>query len=409
MPAANETTLKALTDQYNASQSKVRVKLAYQGTYDQTADKYIAALRGGGSDLPDLVQLEETRIQLMIDSKSVLAAQACVDAAGYDLSDHLPVVLDEFRVDGRLWPMPFNVSNPVLYFDTNDFRKAGLDPTKPPRTFDELRAAAKAIKDSGAAKTGFALELSPWYVEQWFAEASEPIVDHGNGRTGRTEKVAFANATGRDIFTFLQKLVDDGLAVSVGRNPSGADHLLALGTGGASMTIGTSAALGSIYAIQAAGQFADVGVGVAPLPGPTSATGGVLVGGGALWLVDKGKSDPQKAAAWDYAKWLNEPTQQAVWHAGTGYLPIRKSAVTRPEVAKLWAEKPTYRVAFDQLSASKAKQGGPVVGPYAEFRAAIVGALERLVIQHQAPDAALTQAAKEADTAIKDYNDRVGS
>ncbi len=33
--------------------------------------------------------------------------------------------------------MPFNVSNPVFYFDKNAFRKAGLDPDKPPATLDE--------------------------------------------------------------------------------------------------------------------------------------------------------------------------------------------------------------------------------------------------------------------------------
>ena len=52
----------------------------------------------------------------------------CRISDDYDLSDHLPAVLDEFTVDGALWPMPFNVSNPVLYYIKPSFEQSGLDP-----------------------------------------------------------------------------------------------------------------------------------------------------------------------------------------------------------------------------------------------------------------------------------------
>jgi sn-glycerol 3-phosphate transport system substrate-binding protein len=38
MPAANETTLKALADEYNASQDRVRVQLVFKGTYNETLE-----------------------------------------------------------------------------------------------------------------------------------------------------------------------------------------------------------------------------------------------------------------------------------------------------------------------------------------------------------------------------------
>ena len=47
MTAANEDALKKLTDKYNASQTKVKVTLKYQGTYDESLQKYIAGVRGG--------------------------------------------------------------------------------------------------------------------------------------------------------------------------------------------------------------------------------------------------------------------------------------------------------------------------------------------------------------------------
>lgn len=404
MGGANGEALDALVRDYNASQDEVRVTLSFQGTYDETSDKYVTAVRG--DDLPNIVQLEETRIQLMIDSKSVVPAQACADAAGYDFSNHLPVVLDQFTVDDVLWPMPFNVSNPILFYNTRAFEKAGLDPDDPPETFDEIIEASRTIKETGAARNGFAIELSPWYVEQWFAMAGEHVVDNDNGRAGRASEATLEKPIGIAVYEFLKGLVDEGLALNTGRNPSGQDHLVALGTGDAAMTIGTSAAIGGILDVLATGQFPDVGFGASRLPGPEG-DGGVLVGGAALYLVEKGSSPEEIAASWDFVRWLNEPEQLATWHAGTGYIPIRTDAVELPAVQELWAERPQFRVPFDQLVEAGAPFGGPVIGNYKDFREAIVTSLERMMLQGQEPAAALAQAQSEATGAIQRYNERV--
>jgi sn-glycerol 3-phosphate transport system substrate-binding protein len=173
------------------------------------------------------------------------------------------------------------------------------------------------------------------------------------------------------------------------------------------MAIGTSAALSTIYDIQAGGQFADVGVGVAPLPGPDAKDGGVQVGGGALWMVGKDKSDEVKAATWDFMKFLNAPAQQAKWSKLTGYIPIRKSAISLPDVADNWKARPTFKVAYDQLLASHAS-GGATIGSYKEFRQAIRDGLEALVLKKVSVDDALKLMEREANAAIASYNDRVG-
>ena len=70
MPRENETTLQALTEQFNTSQSDVKVNLVNQVSYDDTFTKYKAGLSSG--DLPDLVQLQETEQQQMVDTKSIV-------------------------------------------------------------------------------------------------------------------------------------------------------------------------------------------------------------------------------------------------------------------------------------------------------------------------------------------------
>ncbi|MGY6500961.1 MAG: ABC transporter substrate-binding protein [Acidimicrobiales bacterium] len=403
MTAELETTLEALTDEYNASQDQIRVNLVFQGTYDETAEKLFATARGG--DLPTLVQMEETRLQMGIDSRLMLPAESCVTASGYDLSDHLEPVVDQYRVAGQLWPMPFNTSGPVLYYNTVMFEAAGLTADDVPTTLDELREVSQRIVDGGHAPAGFAFELSPWFVEQWYALAGETIVDNDNGRTNRAGATTLDSETGQEIFAFVDGMIDDGLATNIGRNPGGTDALLAIAAGDVAMTFGTSAALGSILAVLGTGQFPDVGVGVAPLPGPVGdQPGGVIVGGAGIWMVEQGQDPVEIAAAWDYLTWLNEPEQQATWHVGTGYMPIRESAVELPAVVQAWEEEPAFRVAYDQLLGSEAEFGGPVIGDYPGMRDALVEALERMILQGADPATALTDAARRADASIDAYN-----
>ena len=69
MTRANETTLQKLTDTFNSSQSDVKVNLVNQIDYVQTFNKYKSGLASG--DLPDVVQLQETDQQQMVDTGTV--------------------------------------------------------------------------------------------------------------------------------------------------------------------------------------------------------------------------------------------------------------------------------------------------------------------------------------------------
>jgi sn-glycerol 3-phosphate transport system substrate-binding protein len=404
MAANNATTLQQLVDDYNGSQDKVKVELVFQGTYDEAAEKYQNGLRGG--TLPNLVMLEETRTQPMIDSESMVPVQTCIETDDYSLDDFLPAALSEYTVDETLWPMPFNVSGPVLFYNTLAFEKANLDPNDPPQTFEEMLDAARTIKEAKATTKGIALATRPWYFEQFYAKAGRPIVDQDNGRSGRATESQLDDEVGLDALEFMRTAMKDGLAVNVGSNASESDNLLALGSDAAAMTIGTSAAIGTIYAVKDSGQFANVGVGVAPMPGPTSSDGGVYAGGSALWLVGKDTSGLERAATWDFLKFLTQPSTQVTWHIGSGYTPIRKSAIDDPAIADLWRRRPAYRVAYDQLLASKSGDG-PVIGPYAQVREAIERALEQVLLEDVDPEVALREAAETANEDLESYNDRV--
>ena len=409
MTRANADELKKLTDQFNAQQHDVHVTLSAAASYTDNATRFKAGLSTGA--LPDLFQGEDTGLQYMIDSQAVLPIASCLKADGASTSDLFPRVVAYYSVKGVLYPMPFNDSNPVLYYNKAVFRRAGLDPDKPPLTFAAVQADSQKIVNSGAAKFGIALKTDSWPVEHWLAKSGHTLVNNDNGRTARATKVTFDDATGTSIFSWFDDMVKSKLALSTGTND--VNHYFAVGKGDAAMTIDTSAALGTISQLFSLGQYKNVQLGVGPMPGPTSADGSVLVGGAANYIVNK-SAPAKQAAAYEFAKFLATPQVQSDWAAATGYVPVSKTAAAMSPLAQQYVRQPEYKVAYDQLLAGpvNAATTGAVTGAYGSenegVRGAIVDALGRMLDGRLTPEQAVAAAAKEANAALDDYNSRIG-
>jgi sn-glycerol 3-phosphate transport system substrate-binding protein len=410
MTEANLQTLQGLTNAFNASQRDIKVSLVGQNSYTDTLTAYTTALSAGTSKLPDLVQWETELIEILVDSQSVVPVSSAIAADHYSVSDFVPSMLNFFRINGTQWALPFNVSNQVLYYDQNLFTKAGLDPAKPPTTLSALRNAAEKIVSSGTAKYGISLKQDASTFELLMALGNQTVVNHGNGRQGRASAVTFDDALGQSIFTWWADMLKDNLAQATPDSGSGAyDNLLAIGSHIAPMTFDTSAALGTILLVLSQGQYASVKLGVGPLPSPGSKPtkgGGVFIGGAGLYIVKK--SAAAQDAAWQFIKFLSQPAQQATWAVGTGYVPVRKSAVKLPAVAQAWAKVPGYRVPYTQLLESPVNpaSAGYVSGAASEIDTALSNAITSLS-SGTGPKQALSQAASAANTAITSYNERV--
>src|SRR4051794_39896868 len=385
MPRANETALQGLVDSFNSSQSDVNVTLVNQIDWEATFQKYKAGL--GTGDLPDIVQLQETEQQQMIDTQTVLPASVCAKADKYSFSDFLPRVISYFTVAGTQYAMPFNTSGPVLYYNKKAFSAAGLDPTKPPTNFDEVRAAAVALKKNGV-EAPLGLKTEPGFFEHWRGLANALYVNSSNGRKSRATKTVYDDKVGLQIYEFLSGMVKDGLATT---NPdlanSAFDNLLGIRSGTHAMAFDTSAALGTITSVLAAGNDPNIDLGVAPLPGPKVARkGGVLVSGGENYMVNK--SSPEKqAAAWEYVKFLDDTANMTKWAIGTGYLPIRKSSADSADMKAYWEANPSYKVAYDQLlnGPNTVPTSGSVIGNYTGARDAMRDAENAMFLNGTAP------------------------
>lgn len=412
MSAALGEELVKLTDAYNAGQDKVKVKLV-QGSYEETADNYYLANQG---DRPDLVQLPEYQVQAMVDTASTVPVGKCIEASGYDTSKFLPTAMAAYATQGVQWSIPFNISNPVLFYNKKAFAAAGLDPNVPPKSLDDVRAYSEKLISSGASKYGIALESGfdsggGWYVEQWFCKAQEFYADNNNGRSARATEVLFNAPTGVEVLTYLQSLLNDGLAVNVGDNAqTGFDNLLKLADDKepAAMTIATSASLGQVLTTLGGGQFPNIGpddVGVGPMPGPDGLPG-ALIGGASLWPVNSG-NDARIAATWDFITYLVGAQQQSQWAVATGYIPVRTDALEMDPYKSTVASDSRFGVAYEQLLASPdaPTSAGPVLGPLREVRSVLASAIAAIF---DGADVATTldAAATQANGLVTDYNQR---
>ena len=402
---ANAQVLTTLTKKFNASQSKVHVNLVSQTSYADTWQKYQAGLSNG--QLPDLVQLQDTDTQGAVDTTSFQPVQSCIDGFAYKPGDLLPRALAYWNIDKTQWAMPFAVSGPILYYNQLAFQKAGL--TKPPSTLPELVADAKVLKQRGLG--GMGLVLDPWHLETWLATDNQLFANNDNGRTARVTKVVFDGPAAVKIFTELDDLVRSGDAAT--NSPQGAsqyDNLLGVGSGKYSMTIDTSAALGTIQQVLGSGQYPNVKLGVSAFPKlAADSNGGVEPGGSALWI-SKRSSAAKQAAAWEFIAFLDSTASQATWSAGTGYIPLRTSSAQSALIQDLWARNPGFKVAYEQLTGGRTSHAtaGAALGPFDDVRTAVANAEASMFVHGVAPATAIANASSAADTLIKNYNRRLG-
>jgi sn-glycerol 3-phosphate transport system substrate-binding protein len=404
--AANQDALNSLAERFNASQNGVKVRMSYQGTYDDAMAKLIASLSTG--NVPAIMFPAGTYIQTMIDSGAVAPIQDFVDRDGYDLSDLDQKGIQYYTSQGKLWAMPFTMEIPILFYNKVTFREVGLDPEKPPQDLEEVRQySEKFLKRDGAGnvvRSGLAIDIKEW-TQRILAEHGDLWVDNENGREGRATKVLFDNDTGRWFFQWWHDMVDSGLAFNVGRNPTSAEGLLAIASGRAPMTFANTGALRSIIDVLATGvQGVEIGIGRLPTA-PASPDDTTCITAYGLFILSA-RPEEEQEAAWKFIKWLMQPEQQAEWFAGSGYLPVSRSSVDLPAAQDTIARYPLFRQALDLYLNAPATPASlmAALGPHQKVNEAVYRGVEEMLNTSKDPDQALADAASTANEAIDEYN-----
>ncbi|QHW35276.1 ABC transporter substrate-binding protein [Paenibacillus rhizovicinus] len=384
-----------LVADFNASHPDVQVEEAYQGTYDDSLNKLKASMDSKSG--PTLIQVYEIGSKFMIDSKAITPIQDFIDTDNYDISSLEENILGYYTFNGKLYSMPFNTSNPILYYNKDMFKAAGLDPEKPPTTYEEVKNAAKALTKDG--KTGASFAIYGWFMEQLFANQGADYLNNGNGRSGTASESLVNSDTGVKTLTWWKDLVDSKVALNLGRKTD--DTKKAFLAGQIGMTLDSTAGLRG-YVDGAKDKF-EVGTGFLPKP-EGAQDGGVVVGGASNWIMNNKPVEEQKAA-WEFIKYLAQPDVQAKWHINTGYFPITKKAYDEQIVKDNMAAYPQFKTAVDQLHATKLSTAtqGAVMGVFPEARQVVESAIES-AFSGTDPKKALDGAAKDITAKIDTYN-----
>jgi sn-glycerol 3-phosphate transport system substrate-binding protein len=398
-----ETVLKDIVADYNESQDEIEVTPVFQGTYEEALTKFNTV--AGTEDAPTIMQTFEVGTKYMIDSGHVQPVQKFIDEDNYDTSQWEKNISNYYSVDGEQYSMPFNSSTPVLIYNKDAFKEAGLDTDKAPMTYSELMDAAKKLTKSEGGTTsqyGFSILNYGWFFEEMLAAQGGHYVDNENGRNGNATEATFNDEMGLNVFNLINDMYKEGTFYNVGQNWD--DIRAAFQSKKVAMYLDSSAGVKTIV------DNADFEVGVSYLPVPENTDRqGVIIGGASIWM-SSGIDEAKQKAAWEFMKYLTTPEVQAEWHVKTGYFAINPAAYDQDIVKKEWEKYPQLKVTVDQLRDTKSSTAtqGALISVFPESRQKVVTAMENLY-QGMDPQEALDQAAKETNRALEIANKKQGN
>ena len=183
MSGSNGKVVDAIVKDFNAAHPEFELKALYTGNYDETLTKYITAYRSRTA--PSIVQAYEVGTQQMLSSGAIVPVYQIPDMVGesWDWAQYVIPITNYYSSAGNLWSMPFNSSTAMLYYNKDLFAKAGLDPNRPPMTWDELEADGKKLLASGAVprsvSAAAAGSAAPSTATSARAAASRPVWTRG--------------------------------------------------------------------------------------------------------------------------------------------------------------------------------------------------------------------------------------
>ncbi|MCW1300816.1 MAG: ABC transporter substrate-binding protein [Candidatus Parvarchaeota archaeon] len=404
--AAFTKPLQDLCNQFTALNPNVKVDVLYTGDYHETLTKTISAVQGGNP--PDIVQIYDVGTQVMMDSGVIIPIQDMIDKdPSFDINTIIPAARNYYSYKGKLYSMPFNSSNPVIYYNKNLFEKAGLNPNDPPTTFDQFIADAQklTVKDSSGntIQYGFTFGTGQpieWFFEQFLAIQDALYLNNNNGRTGRADKAVFDSPAGLRVLNFFNTMVQNGSAIVAGAGWDNARSLFL--SQRAAMLIDSTANITML--LQGAGNKFNVGVMFLPHPSGVP-YGGVIIGGASLWLINTHNTQREQAA-WDLLKFLESTDAQAQWSAATGYFPINRNSIIKLLYQGFYAQHPEFLVAVLQLlmSTPDAATSGALSGAMPDIRTAVNNAFSNVFSKLMTPEQALQQAQNQANKDLANYN-----
>jgi sn-glycerol 3-phosphate transport system substrate-binding protein len=333
--------IQKMTDDYTAQNPGVTINAVYTGSYADTTTRAITASRGGNP--PQLAILLSVDMFALLDEELILPWDEFIPASERNafIGGFYPSFMRNSQTEGKTYGIPFQRSTPVMYYNKEAFRAAGLDPEAPPATWDELVEMGKTLtlRDAGGTVTQWGVRIPSSGFPSWLFTG----LVAANGQDG------LANDPGTEVYFDTPEVIEAlDYLVSLARDHDVMEPgILDWGATPRAFMDGQVAiawtTTGNLANIRANAPFE---FGVAMLPAKVRR--GAPTGGGNFYLFD-GSTPEQLQAAVDFVRWATEPAQAAQWSIDTGYVAPRADTWETDVMQTYAQEVPGALVARNQL------------------------------------------------------------
>ncbi len=376
---------------FEARNPDINVKAIYAGNYNDARIKALAALKSGKP--AQLSVMFSIDIYELIEQDAVVAFDDIVetDEERAWLQSFYPALMENGITQGKTWGIPFQRSTIVMYYNKDAFRAAGLDPEKPPATWNELVSAGKKLVTKDASgnvqKWGVMIPSTgyPYWMFGALTMQNDQVLMNGDGNRTFYDASATVEA--------LQFWRDLGTKHAV--MPG---NTIEWGTLRQNFLEGKTAIMwhstGNLTTVKKKAGF-DFGVAMLP----ANKRRGTPTGGGNFYIFKK-SSPQERKAAMKLIRFLTSPARTAEWSMKTGYLGTRADAYKTDKLVQYVKDFPPAAVARDQLEFATAELSTYQTG---RVRKLLDDAIQSVLTGAATPEAALGKAQKQADRLLKRY------
>ncbi|MGW3951206.1 ABC transporter substrate-binding protein [Streptomyces sp. NPDC004752] len=302
-------------------------------TYESVDQRVQTDLVAGHID--DIAMVGLNLLGSYITAKRAQPLDDLMRTAGFDKSQLAPTTLALGQDGGHTYALPYAISTVVLYYNADAFKKAGLDPAKPPTTFAEMKSYAQAIVSAKAAKYGVTYSndnSGNWLFQNFLYSNGGRMMNDDRSR------IEFDQEPGVRMLQYWADLFKAGLGQTMTRTQM-AD---AFARGDLAMMLSSSAQAANT----AAGAKFEVRSAAMPVP-----DGGKLrlpAGGAAFVLLSK--DSKQLSDAFRAARTMVSPAACTSLVKASGYTPVNTVAASKPQYLGDFFEKnPLYKPGNDQI------------------------------------------------------------
>jgi sn-glycerol 3-phosphate transport system substrate-binding protein len=381
---------------FNESQMKYTVVATNKGNYDEVINATIAAYRA--KKAPQVVQIYERGFMSMLLSGAIVPVQELMaeKKQQVDFADFIKPVASYYQYKGKLMSMPFNSSTPIVFYNKEQFEKAGFE--APAETYGDFEKQLYAIKSKGIAECGTSLAGDYFWsmLENYSTVNDQPWGTKANGYDGLDTEFVYNKSRVAGQAARLQKWVNDGVAQIAGQGLS-PEQLFT--SGKCATYFASTAAHGSIE------RDPKIKWSATYLPHEADLTArNSSIGGATLWVMKGHKPEEYDAAA-AFLAFVASPDLQLWWHKVTGYVPITNKAYQLAKAEGYYKDHPTREIAILQLNRGTPTPNsqGFHFGNYTQATFALREEMESVFANKKTPQQGLDDAVRRGNDLLRQF------